>query len=239
MHTNDPSFSATRPVAWLFLAVAVYMAVLATLPALMSPPRYAWVMSEQGPFEQFSIAFWLLCGGLVLWRVRPLNPRSGAMAIVFLAFAGREAELHKAFTADSMLKSNYYRHADAALLEKVLAGAVALALIAALVYVALVVGRFLFRHGGLMRASGQLLALSAGILVLTKMLDRAPAVLANDFAVQLSPALRAVFGAWEEGLEAAAPLMAAAAVWLASSTRTGAGLFDGDDGAHLETAPPR
>src|SRR5690606_25527234 len=117
---------------------------LAVLPLVLSEPAFERFFSEEGPVETASMFFWLFAAVVVLVRVRPLRARTWAFALLYLAFAAREADLHKAFTADSMLKSAYYRRVPAPFEEKLIAGIVAIALIALLAYVLWVVARFLW-----------------------------------------------------------------------------------------------
>lgn len=63
-----------RSLVWLLLA---YAAMLAVMPLTMSNETFEWTFSEQGPFEQLSIAGWLGTAVIVLLRIRPLRARLG------------------------------------------------------------------------------------------------------------------------------------------------------------------
>ncbi len=211
-----PIVPADRRVA---IAIALYILLLAVLPLLLQDSVLIHTFSEEGPFEQLAIAAWLFTALVILLRIRPLGPRAWAFAALCMLFAAREADWHKAFTADSMLKTNYYKHALAPFDEKLAAGGVALAALALLLYAGFVAARFLFREGGWRSRAGMWLLIGTMLVVLGKLLDRAPATLAEDYAVVLSP-LVAVYGrAFEEGMETVHPLILAWSVWISQRER--------------------
>lgn len=201
------------------IAIALYILLLALLPLLLSQPDFRFTFSEQGPFEQLSIVAWIFTALVIVVRIRPLGPRAWAFALLCVIFAAREADWHKAFTADSILKTNYYKHAIAPFGEKLAAATVALAAIALLLYVGFVVARFLLRDGGWRSRAGTWLIIGTTLVVLGKMLDRAPAVLAEDYGVVLSPFVDLYATAFEEGLEMIHPLILAWSVWISQTER--------------------
>jgi hypothetical protein len=203
----------------LLTIIAVYTAALIVMAFRMSPGRFTRVFSEVGPFEEISIALWLAASAVVLWRIRPFTYRSYAFSVLYLAFAAREANFHKAFTSDSLLKINYYLKTPAPLAEKLCAGIVAATLIGVLFYVIFVAARFLLvRHGYRTRAGFWLMA--AGVLfVLTKAFDRAPAVIYHLTDDHLQIDLLRLMKALEEGLEAFAPLLFIVSAWISQNER--------------------
>lgn len=203
----------------LALALVVYITVLAVLPLVLPEDQFRWTFSEVGPFEQFAIAAWLFAAVVVILRIRPLGPRAWAFAMLCVLFAAREADWHKAFTADSLLKSNYYRHTVAPLSEKIMAGMVAVAAIALIVYVGLIIARFLLRQGGWRSRAGVWLILATALVLAGKVLDRAPAVLFEEYGIALSPLVGHYSAAFEEGMEAIHVLLLAWAVWISQTER--------------------
>lgn len=201
------------------IAIALYILLLALLPLLLPPADFRFTFSEEGPFEQMSIVAWIFTALIIVVRIRPLGPRAWAFALLCLIFAAREADWHKAFTADSMLKTNYYKHAIAPFGEKLAAATVALAAIALLLYVGFVVARFLLRDGGWRSRAGIWLIAGTTLVVLGKMLDRAPAVLAEDYGIVLAPIVDLYAAAFEEGLEVIHPLILAWSVWISQTER--------------------
>lgn len=210
MHRHDRIFAA---------AIALYVVVLAALPLTLSPPFFHWLFSEEGPIEKASIVFWIFAAIVVLVRTRPLGANAWAFALLFAIFAAREADLHRAFTADSMFKSAYYRHVPASFAEKLVAGIVAIAIILLLVRVLWISIRFLWHERGWRTRCGAWLLAGLVLLVFTKVLDRTPAVLADDFGIRISPLLKMYADAFEEGLEAVLPLMFAFSAWIARGER--------------------
>lgn len=201
------------------LALVLYVALLAVLPLVLASDTFAWFFSEEGPVEVAALVFWVVAAVVVLVRIRPLTARAWAFAGLYLAFAAREADLHRAFTADSMLKTSYYRRAVAPIEEKIIAGIVALVLVALFVYVLWVVARFLLRdRGWRSRAGGWLLA-GVALLFFCKLLDRAPATLAEDFGVHVAPIVKMYTSAFEEGIEALLPLLLAFSAWISQDER--------------------
>lgn len=212
-----PRFQAgdTR-VAWAMLAAIL---LLALLPVVLPEASFRHVFSEEGFFERMSIAAWLFAVVIIILRIRPLHMRAWAFALLFISFAAREADWHKAFTADSILKTNYYKHAAAPLGEKVVAFVIAIAFIALIVYVGIVVLRFLFLQGGWKSRSGFWLMLGMALVVVGKLVDRAPAVLAEEYGVVLLPLVGHYVAAFEEGLEMLHPLIMVWSIWISQEER--------------------
>jgi len=203
----------------LALALMGYIAVLAVFPLVLPEAQFRWTFSEAGPFERFAIAAWLFAAVVVLARIRPLGARAWAFAILCVLFAAREADWHKAFTADSILKSNYYRHTVAPLSEKIVAGIVAVAAIALIIYVGLLIARFLLRQGGWRSRAGVWLILATVLVLAGKVLDRAPAVLFEEYGIALSPLVGHYSAAFEEGMEAIHALLLAWSVWISQTEK--------------------
>lgn len=210
-NTMKPSVLHKSDALVAFLVV-MYILVLAAVPSLLSAQQVKFLFSEEGPFEQLSIVTWIFAALLIPLAIRPPGKTAWLFSALFLCFAAREADWHKEFTADSLLKANYYRYTDAPADEKIIAAVFALAFIALVVYAGFVIVRFLLRGGWRSRA-GLWLLLGTALIVLGKVLDRAPAELAEaGYAI----------GAWagpytavfEEGLEMIHPLILAWSVWL-------------------------
>ncbi len=201
-------------IRYALMATALYCGFLVSAPFIFEADTFNELFSETGPFERLSIVAWLLASAVVLWRIRPLGPRGLAFAFLYALLAAREADWHKAFTADSLLKSNYYRHTLAHFSEKLVAAIVALIFIGLLLYATVVIVRFLWRHQGLHSATGWLLLIGGALLVLGKVLDRAPAVMAHSWGIHLDPVVGQWMKAFEEGLEMITPLYVAASAWL-------------------------
>ena len=214
---NRPRIAA--PDIGIAIAIALYILLLSLLPLVLPQPVFRHAFSEQGPFERLAIAAWIMTALVIIVRIRPLGPRAWAFALLCMIFAAREADWHKAFTADSILKTNYYKHAIAPFGEKLAAASVALAAITLLLYVGFVVARFLLRDGGWRSRSGIWLLAGTTLVVLGKILDRAPAVLALNYGIVLPPILGLYAAAYEEGLEMIHPLLLCWSVWISQNER--------------------
>lgn len=170
------------------------------------------LFTEGGPFEQASLWLWLAVGVLVLAVMRPISWSVMAGACLCVIFAAREADLHKAFTGESMLKLDYYLETTQSIPVRIVAGAVAVFAIACLVIVcARVVIRGL-RDQGWRRAWGMLTIIAAAAFVIAKACDRLPMLLEESVGIVLPAVLDGMLKACEEGLECVTPLLFALAV---------------------------
>lgn len=204
----------------LFAAgTAAYVVLLALMPLVLPEAEFKQAFSETGPFERLSVAAWLVAALTVVVRIRPLGMRAWAFALLFVLFAAREADWHKAFTADSILKTNYYKHAAAPFGEKLAAAIVAIGLIALVMYAGFVIVRFLLRQRGWQSRTGFWLLLGTLLIVFGKALDRAPAILAENFGLVLPPVVGLYVAAFEEGLEMLHPLILAWSIWISQHDR--------------------
>jgi len=202
----------------LLAALAVYVLLLLALPLLVPAPALKRVLSESGPFEVGALLLWLGAAVVLAVRIRPFTARTLAFATLMLLFAAREADLQKAFTAESVSRLHYYRKVAAPLMEKLAAAGAALLFVALVAYAAFVCGRFLLR-GGLKSRSGLWLALAAGLIVVTKLVDRTQGFLATGFGVSLPPGTGQFMAAFEEGMEAVLPVLFAVSAWISQNER--------------------
>jgi hypothetical protein len=208
----------TRSDRALLFALAAYVLLLAALPLLLPAPVLKRVLSESGPFEIGALLMWLGAAAVLALRIRPFTARTLAFTTLMLLFAAREADLQKAFTAESISRLHYYRRSAAPFHEKLAAAAAALLFLALVVYAVFVCLRFLAR-GGMRSRAGMWLALAAAFLVVTKLVDRSQAVLAGLFGVTLPPGTGQFVAALEEGVEAVVPLMFIVSAWISQAEK--------------------
>jgi hypothetical protein len=199
--------------------ILLYVIALAFFPMALPQERFLYAFSEQGPFERLSIAGWLLIPAVILVRIRPLGMRAVAFGLLAILFAAREADWHKAFTADSILKTNYYRHAVAPFEEKLLGGIAAFIFIALVLYVGFIIARFLLLRGGSYSRSGFWLLAGAALVVAGKVVDRAPALLFENFGTTIAASMQLYVSAFEEGLEMIHPLILCWSIWISQHER--------------------
>jgi hypothetical protein len=166
--------------------------------------------SEQGFFEVMSPPLWI---ALAVVCVIKLGFRKWGIstALLSLIFAAREADLHKAFTADSIFKSNYYKM-DIPFSEKFWAGLVAIACIIFLIWVLFSGFRYMYRTRAWRQAWGRLTLLTIGLLFFTKVCDRLESVLYVDYQIQLSLVQGEICNMFEEGFEMLLPILFAVAL---------------------------
>jgi len=210
----------TRFDRGLLALLAAYVAMLVVLPFLLSAETFDAAFSETGPFERLSLIAWIVAAAVVVVRIRPYGLSAAAFTVLYLLFAAREADLHKAFTTRSISKLNYYRDASIGVSERIVAALAALAILCVIVYAVFVVLRFLFARQGLRTRAGLWLALGGSLLVFGKVLDRSAAVLTQVFHVARPQWMIGLTDSFEEGLELATPALLAVSAWL--SQRHGA-----------------
>ena len=198
----------------IVLAILAFALLLASLPLLLDETSFHWTFSEAGPFERLSIAAWLATAAVVIVRIRPLGARAWAFALLCLVFAAREADWHKAFTGESFLKNSFYRDVARPFEERLMAGAVAILLVALLLYAGFVIARFLFLRGGWRSRSGAWLMAGTALVLIGKVLDRLPATLSVDYGIELGPMVQLYATAFEEGLEMIHPMILGWSVWI-------------------------
>ncbi|NLD70013.1 MAG: hypothetical protein GX644_14510 [Limnobacter sp.] len=203
---NSPTRAPRSYLRWFLWLLLGTMLVLMLTASLISDASFARLFEEHGLIEWLSFAIWLAVaavfarmalrsGGIVAWLAVP----------VCIAAALREADLHKSLTGYSVLKLGFYSSPDFAAWQKAVAGLVVAATAIALVALVALAVRSALRHG-ILNPPMLLLILAVGLLVVTKVFDRAPAVLLEDFGIALSELTRRWLQAFEEGLEALLPI---------------------------------
>ncbi|PWG63115.1 hypothetical protein [Sediminicurvatus halobius] len=208
-----------RTATILLVALAIYTAAMVTLGVFLDAGVRSRIFAESGPFETASEWFWFALAVACLWLLRA-TPRGGiALGLAALLAGLREAEMHKALTADSIFKTNYYLDSAAPLWEKALGGAVALGAIGLVVYLGVRAWRLLLREGNWRTPWGLVVAVGALALPVLKVIDRAPALLVQHFGLALPAAIKDVMGSVEEGVEMALPLLFLAALRMATANQ--------------------
>ena len=187
--------------------MAVSMLAYGLAAATLPDPAFARLFNEYGLVESLTIAAWLVAA--VIFATEAIS-RGGAVAWlavpVCIAAALREADLHVALTGLSVLKIRFYASDAFAVWEKLLALAVVLPIGAALAALLLLLVRRLRRDGAGSPAI-RLLLVTLALLVLSKVLDRSPAVLLEWYGFQRSDDLRRWMQAFEEGIELLLPVL--------------------------------
>lgn len=163
------------------------------------------LFSEQGFFEQMSPVLWIFAGLYALWKINKGGLQYLMLGLTFIALALREWDHHKTFTSDSILKINFYK--DGFGMEQVFGGIAALVIIGLILATLVILIRYLIAQRGYKTRGGQLLIAGLGMLVLSKLMDRAPSILRGDFNMTLDEDLTVVLLALEEGFEFFCPAL--------------------------------
>ena len=170
------------------------------------------LFAETGPFEMMSPWLWLGLAALIPLTFRRVSLPIVSGSVICVACAAREWDMHKSITGYSVLKPKFYLRSEFELHHQIIAG-LAVAALGASVF-------FLVQH--LLRVRPRRLrpvpmwvlgmTMGVGMLVLTKVFDRAPKVLSEDFGIQLGEPQLSLMMAFEEGLEMLMPVAFAAMV---------------------------
>jgi hypothetical protein len=123
----------------------------------------------------------------------------------------READWHKKFTAEGILKIKYYTRSAAALSEKIPAAFVSLLFIALIVHALISGWNYVKTKAHLKQESTWIMIAGIGLFFVGKILDRSVSILTGSFDPTLSPWLKKIIAAQEEGLEMLTPLLIALA----------------------------
>lgn len=223
-----PSFPSLTSNTWApisraeIVTVALLAAMVLWLVAIALSGDHAmvdWLTSEDGPLEWTSVFAWLLLAVVVL-ATGGLNRYTLLLAAVSLLFCARELDLHKqaVFGGVSFLKINFYRGHEVTTLQKLLGGLIALGVLGT-VLAGLGYNTLAFLRRRLYRQPwGRLVVLAGGLLVLSKVFDRLPAVMADEYHRPLGWTATALSHLHEEGLETFVPLLLIATAWLRTRT---------------------
>jgi hypothetical protein len=201
-------------VLYLVGGLLVYGLVLVGLSVSLSHDALMWTMSEEGPFEIGSVVAWLVAAPLAfgLLRRRARLVFVVSLVVVFLACAAREADLHKTFTGRSMLQIGYYHDPAFTIGSRLTAALVMLIFTASVVRIGLAALGHLKRRSGRMRYWEAATVIIFPVIVVSKVADRAP-VLAREFLdLTIEDEVRVYVKVFEEGLEAALPILAICAI---------------------------
>ncbi len=209
-------FGLTQPLFSIYLTLAI--SLIALLVGLNTPHVFPLsFLEEDGPVETMTVVFYVLVP-FFLWRRLPALSGADKLAItvILLSFAAREADLHKALFGMSILKARFYNH-FATGLQMAEALAVLLPIAASLLWLA-------FQHGWRWlsrpthwRAPMVTVATFAVVLVVSKLMDRAPdSLLSWSLLTDMPQAVRCLLLAQEELLEMALPVLAIVSMWQGS-----------------------
>ncbi len=124
---------------YVLLSMAFFIFIVSLLPETISKT----IVNEGGPVEQASALLWFIAAALIIFCRREGLLRRLTIAMLPLFCGMRELDLHKQWTTDSVLKSNYWLREELQIpgYEKFLAGVVLIAFLLAIFFSV----RFFFR----------------------------------------------------------------------------------------------
>lgn len=189
------------------LLTGVVIMVLLLISQMVSRETAEAMFAETGRVEQASEWLWLLLGAGLLVLLRPWTLAVWGGVVLCLFGAAREADLHKEVTDYSVLKPGFYLDSAYPLGQQLVAGAIVLLVLAS----AGVVGWRLVKN---LRSMGRPVpawvygsVFAMAVLVGSKVLDRSPAILREDFSVEVPERVLSAGLALEEGLEGWLPML--------------------------------
>lgn len=159
------------------------------------------LFAEAGPFERASPWFWIGLSVLIVLVFRRATPGVASGVVLSLAAAAREWDMHKSFTGYSVLKPGFYTPTEHPFHQQIIAGVLVVAVLASAFYLVRLVWKLRPWASSPRPAWLFALAFACFMLVFTKVLDRAPAIIREDLGVELPVRIDLLMAAWEEGLE--------------------------------------
>lgn len=201
-----------RMVIFVAITLTAFCLLLVTLAIVLPDEAFTHFFSEAGFIEKASAILWVIAAAASLVLLRPFGRNVIALTIVFLLCAAREHELHTSFTNYSVLKISFYFDSSYPLWERLLFALV----IGVGIYCLIQLTRSAIdgyrAQRGPLYAWQWLTLLGLGLLVFSKVLDRAPNLLSDETSWHLVAWSARLFRASEEGFEFLVPLILIAAI---------------------------
>lgn len=168
--------------------------------------------AETGLFELLSPPLWVGLAILCLVKLGGNNRWGLGSALLALIFAAREADWHKAFTADSIFKHAFYRSTEISPAQKFWGGLAAAISVLILLGMLIACVRYVLKTKAWRRAWGRLTLLSIALMVFAKVCDRLESTIKIDYGILMSARKSAIFHMHEEGIEMLLPILFAVAL---------------------------
>lgn len=208
-HTETPGLRVVLIAVGIVLgAILVLSGVSQGIPHDINDQLF----SETGSFEKMSPWLWLCLAALIPLTFRRLSLPIISGVVISVACAAREWDMHKSFTGYSVLKPGFYLRSEFELHHQIIAGIAVLALGASVFITVQHLLRVRPRRLHPLPMWVLALVIGLGMMVLTKVFDRAPKVLEVDFETQLGDRPLSLMMSLEEGLEMLMPVAFAAMV---------------------------
>lgn len=217
---NNKGWLAQR---WLSAWIAVGTGIMGLLVALIFPVDFVIPFtSEEGPVEMANaLLFGVSLAALVMYRDVVVNWKVWlALAILIIACAARELDLHRYWTqGESALKVSFML-GSAPLRQRLTTVLVVFCVLGAIAYLVFAHGRAIWRHIRQRDALGIAVASFLGAVIVSKVFDRSGNILMEDYGVDLPLAVRALIVSVEEFLEMSLPLIIVVGLYQLTLERT-------------------
>lgn len=208
----------------VLIGLLLFSFLLLFIVYALDPSITRSLVAESGVFELLSPPLWVALAALCLFTLGSNNRWGWGTAALASIFAAREADWHKAFTADSIFKHAFYRSTEISATQKFWGGLAAAISVVVLLWMLLACIRHICRTRAWRRAWGRLTLLSILLMVFTKVCDRLENIIKVDYGILLTAHESAIFHMHEEGIEMLLPILFAVAllVWVKDRARQGA-----------------
>jgi hypothetical protein len=198
----------------LSLLLVGYTLLIIAFATTQSEAAFLEVFSEEGVFERGALMAWLTLGILVICQIRSEPRRAVVLAVLFFLCAAREGDFQKRLTTTSIVKTSFYLNPNVAVNTKIISFFVVAVFICSAVYAVSEAYRYLIQKQKWQCFSGHSLITALMLFVVSKALDRIPAILSQILPLNLNDTLFRCSVSLEEGFELMSPLLLiVSAVW--------------------------
>lgn len=211
MHPNQNVSLLKGLPTYVLIGLAIAFPIFDVIGMIWPQSGEYW-FAEIGPVETVSEFLWIGLGIMTLIVLRPFSLTNIAALVVCIACAAREADFHKQFAGESMLKIGYYHSAEIPVTERLIAATIMVVLLVSVVHLAWRVFVRVKEAGHPWPHWVVVAGIGMIALVATKVIDRSPNILDDDLGIVLPEWVRGALTAMEEGGELLLPLIFGVAV---------------------------
>ena len=206
--------SAAAGILLLSLLLLGYSLLIIVFATTQSEAAFLEMFSEEGVFERGALMAWVTLGIFAICQIRSEPRRAMFLAVLFFLCAAREGDFQKRWTTTSIVKTSFYLNPDVAVNAKMIAFFVVAGFVCSAVYALSDSYRYLIQEQKWQCFSGHCLVTAVMLFVMSKVLDRIPAIVSQILPLNLNDALFRCSVSLEEGFEFMSPLLLiVSAVW--------------------------
>jgi hypothetical protein len=209
-----PGFEPVHPIEKALLVIIVASIPVATTAVLnLDAEQVIKLSSETGPFEIIAALLWFVLATVCIHNLDYAGRYPTGLAFLAVIFGARELDFHRQLTGGSIFKLDYYRMAEAPLIEKLAAGLAALAILSLIGWLVATGVRAFLQQKAWRWVWGRLVILASSLLVCATILDRSPRALKDHFDIAVSWTGRYLFLIHEEWFESMVPMIFIVAIF--------------------------